>query len=104
MMYSQTDITEAFGDNTRLGIDDWIVTVPLSASTPNPESMGLPGLGAGDDEIYETAAKLSQVRESFPIPDDGVYCPVCHIANVDLGRLRMPCPRCGRPLLKFGWD
>jgi hypothetical protein len=37
------------------------------------------------------------------IPSAGVYCPVCHIANVDLGRLRTPCPQCGRPLLKFGW-
>lgn len=31
MTYSQTDITEAFGDNVRLGPDDWIATVPLNA-------------------------------------------------------------------------
>lgn len=104
MMYSQVDITEGFGDNQRLGPDDWITTVPLNASTVDPVSMGLPSLADGPDEVYRVAAKLSEVRESFPIPDDGVYCPVCHIANVNLGRLRTPCPRCGLPLLKFGWD
>lgn len=66
--------------------------------------MGLPPVGADADEVYEVAAKLSALRESFPVRDDGVYCPVCHVANVDLGRLQTPCPRCGRPLLKFGWD
>ena len=102
--FSQTDITEAFGDNERLGPDEWIATVPLNATTKNPESAGLPRAGAGADEIYRVAAKLSELRESIPIPNDGVYCPVCHIANVNLGKLRTPCPRCGRGLLKFGWD
>lgn len=102
--YSQTDITEAFGDNEHLGPDDWIPTVPLNAMTKNPESMGLPPAGAGADEVYQAASKLSELRESIPIPSDGVYCPVCHIANVDLGKLRTPCPQCGRRLLKFGWD
>ena len=50
------------------------------------------------------ASKLSQVRESIPIPNDGVYCPICHIANIELAKLRTPCPKCGRALLKFGWD
>ena len=102
--YSQADITEAFGDNERLGPDDWITTVPLNATTKNPESTGLPRVDAGADETYRVASKLSELRESIPIPNDGVYCPVCHIANVDLGKLRTPCPRCGRALLKFGWD
>ena len=102
--YSQVDITEAFGDNERLGPDDWIATVPLNATTKNPESMGLPPAGAAADEVYRVAAKLSELRESIPVPGDGVYCPVCHIANVDLGKLRTPCPQCSRPLLKFGWD
>jgi hypothetical protein len=66
--------------------------------------MGLPPAGAGADEVYRVASKLSELRESIPIPNDGVYCPVCHIANVDLGRLRKPCRKCGRALLKFGWD
>ncbi len=104
MMYSQVDITDAFGDDQRVGPDDWITTVPLNASTPDPESMGLPSVGADADEVYRVASKLSELRESVPVPNDGVYCPVCHIANVDLGRLRTPCPQCGRPLLKFGWD
>ena len=102
--YSQVDITESFGDDKRLGPDEWIATVPLNATTKNPESMGLPRAFAGADEVYRVASKLSNLRESVPIPGDGVYCPVCHIATVGLGRLRTPCPQCGRGLLKFGWS
>lgn len=102
--YSQADITKAFGDNDHLGPDEWITTMPLNATTKNPESMGLPPAGAGADEVYRVASMLSELRESFPIPNDGVYCPVCHIANVDLRKLGTPCPQCGRGLLKFGWD
>ena len=104
MMYSQVDITESFGDDRRLGPDEWVTTVPLNATTNDPESMGLPPVGANTDDVYRVASKLSELRESIPIPNDGVYCPGCHIANVNLGRLRTPCPQCGRPLLKFGWD
>ena len=102
--YSQLDITERFGDNLSLTADEWISTSPLNATAPSPESMGLPPRGASDDEVYRVADHLSRLRESIPIPDDGVYCPVCHIANVTLARLRTPCPKCGRELLKFGWD
>ncbi len=102
--YSQVDITEAFGDDQQLSPDEWISTTALNATDKNPESMGLPPAGAGADEVYRVASKLSELRESAPIPNDGVYCPVCHVANVDLGRLRTPCPQCGRALLKFGWD
>jgi hypothetical protein len=104
IMYSQVDITEAFGDDQRLGPDDWIATMPLNATTADPQSVGLPRLEADANEVHRVASKLSELRESIPIPNDGVYCPVCHIANVDLGRLRTPCPQCERPLLKFGWD
>ena len=48
--YSQTDITEAFGEDERLGPDEWIATVPLYATTENPESRGLPPADAGADE------------------------------------------------------
>jgi hypothetical protein len=102
--FSQLDITERFDDDRRLGPDEWIATTPLNHTVKNPESMGLPPTGAGDDEVYQLASRLSSIREMVPIPNDGVYCPVCHIANVDLGKLRKPCPRCGRELLKFGWD
>jgi hypothetical protein len=102
--FSQVDITETFDDDQRLSPDDWISTVPLNATTKDPESMGLPPLGAAADEVYRVASKLSKLRESIPLPNDGVYCPACHIANIDLGRLRTPCPQCGRALLKFGWD
>ena len=102
--YSQVDITERFGDNLSLTADDWISTSPLNSTVPNAQSMSLPPVGASDDEVYRIADRLSWLRELVPIPDDGVYCPVCHIANVTLARLRTPCPKCGRELLKFGWD
>lgn len=102
--FTQLDITERFDDNQRLGEDDWISTTALNATTDNPESMGLPPSNAGPEEVYRVAAKMSAIRESIQGLHDGVYCPICHIANVDARRLRKPCPRCGRPLLKFGWD
>jgi hypothetical protein len=102
--YSQLDITERFGDNLSLTEGDWITTSPLNSAVPNPQSVGLPPVGASDDEVYRIAERLSSIRESIPIPDDGVYCPICHIANVALSRLRTPCPKCGRELLKFGWN
>ena len=101
--FSQVDITERFDDNRRLGKDEWISTTALNETIRNPESAGLPSPGADSEEVYRVASKLSALRESIPVPDDGVYCPICHIANVDLGKLRTPCPKCGRELLKFGW-
>lgn len=98
---SQLDITERFDDNQNLGKDEWISTVPMNSM--NPRLAGLPSPDADSEEVYRVASELSAFRESIPIPDDGVYCPICHIANVDLGKLRTPCPRCGRNLLKFGW-
>jgi hypothetical protein len=101
--FSQLDITERFDDHLTLGPDEWISTTPLNVRVPNPESSGLPSLDADSDEVYRIASEMSDLRESVPIPDDGVYCPICHIANVDLAKLRSPCPKCGRELLKFGW-
>lgn len=102
--FSQLDITERFDDNLSLGAADWIRTSPLNATITNPESSGLPPPDADAEAVYRVASKLSELRESIPIPNDGVYCPICHIANIDLGKLRTPCPQCGRELLKFGWD
>ena len=102
--YSQLDITESFGDEVELGPDDWIATTPLNATAQDPTAVGLPPVDADDDEVYEVGSSLSEIRESVLIPNDGVYCPVCHIANSELAKLRTPCPRCGRPLLQFGWD
>lgn len=102
--YSQLDITEAFGDNLRLKPDEWIATTPLNARAPNPESMGLPALNADAETVYAIATDMSAAREQFPGLNDGVYCPICHIANIDLKKLRTPCPKCSRKLLKFGWD
>jgi hypothetical protein len=100
--YSQLDITESFGDNLRLTPEDWIATIPLNKLTP--DGRGLPPVYASDETVYEFALRLSKLRESIPIPTDGVYCPICHIANIELSKLRTPCPQCGRALLKFGWD
>lgn len=100
--YSQLDITESFGDNFRLKPEDWIETIPLNKTTSN--GRGLPPVDASEETVYEIASRLSTLRESVPIPNDGVYCPVCHVANIELSRLRTPCPKCARPLLKFGWD
>lgn len=102
--YSQLDITEGFGDNLRLKPQDWVPTVPLNKTTPNAQDTGLPPVGANDEVAYEFASRLSQLREAIPIPNDGVYCPICHVANIELAKLRTPCPTCGRALLKFGWD
>jgi hypothetical protein len=104
ILVSQLDITERFDDNKGLGPDEWIETIPMNSMVPDPQAMGLPPIGTDEKETYRIASSLSSLREALPIPGDGVYCPICHIANVDLRRLRTPCPRCGRELLKFGWD
>lgn len=103
ILFTQLDITERFDDHQRLAKDDWISTTPMNATIPNPESSGLPSPDADAEEVYRVASEMSAIRESLLIPDDGVYCPICHIANTDLGKLRTPCPKCGRELLKFGW-
>lgn len=102
--FSQVDTTERFGDNLRLKPHEWIATIPLNSITQNPDQMGLPTVDASEEEVFRIASRLSQMRESIPIPSDGVYCPVCHIANIDIAKLRTPCPQCSRELLKFGWD
>jgi hypothetical protein len=99
----QVDITERFDDDQWLGPDDWIETAPINRTDPDPESVGLPSLAADDEEVYRIASAMSAIRESLPLDRDGVYCPICHIANIDRGKLRTPCPKCGRALLQFGW-
>jgi hypothetical protein len=103
LRFSQLDFTERFDDDARLDADEWISTTPLNTKITNPERQGLPAPEAAADEVFRIASELSTIRESIPVPNDGVYCPICHIANIDLAKLRTPCPRCGRPLLKFGW-
>ena len=102
--YSQVDVTERFGDNLELKPADWIATTPLNLMTDDPESDGLPPPNADEEQTYRIATQLSELTESIQIPNDGVYCPICHIANVDLSKLHTPCPKCDRSLLKFGWD
>ncbi len=104
LRYTQVDITEHFGDNLNLGPEEWIETKSIYLDFPNPEASGLPSKDASPEKIYEIASTLSSLREEIVIPTDGVYCPICHIANTQLQRLHSPCPKCGRELLKFGWD
>jgi hypothetical protein len=103
IQHLQVDITERFDDDLGLGPDDWIATTPINRLDNDPESVGLPSLAADAEEVYRIAAAMSAIRESLPLGRDGVYCPVCHIANIDRGKLRTPCPKCGRGLLQFGW-
>ncbi len=108
LMFSQLDVTENFGDNTSLKPDDWINTQPLN-TMPNPEIMGLPSQSATVDEVYGIGERLSKLRDDTAkdtglMQNDGVYCPICHIANTQLALLGQPCPKCKRPLLRFGWD
>lgn len=104
LYYSQLDITEKFGDNLNLKPEEWIKTFPLNLIDKNPELSGLPPVNSTIEKVYETAQKLSAIREQINMPTDGVYCPVCHIANIELSKLRKPCSKCGRELLRFGWD
>lgn len=104
LRYSQLDITETFGDNLRLKPDEWIATIPLNAKAPDPTSMELPALNADPETVYAIAVSMSKIREQIAGLNDGVYCPVCHIANINPKRLHTPCPKCSRQLLKFGWD
>lgn len=90
--YSQIDITENFGDNLNLKPEDWVKTLPLNATNPDPKSVGLPPKNASAEGAYSIASSLSKLRESIEISTDGVYCPVCHIANTQLSKLRTPCP------------
>ena len=101
--YSQVDITKTFDDLLKLSPEEWVQTVPLNSMVDHPESQGLPPKTATTDEVYRIAQGMSVIREAIPIETDGVYCPVCHIANTELGRLKTPCPKCNRKLLKFGW-
>jgi len=102
--YTQVDITENFGDNQRLSSEEWIQTIPINSSIHNPEFSGLPPVNSSPERVYEIATKLSELRGQINNSTDGVYCPVCHIANVDLSKLNSPCHKCNRYLLRFGWN
>ena len=102
--FTQVDITERFDDHLSLSNDEWIETLPINRLGGGSNPSNLPPLDAGDEKVYQVASKLSEIRESLNLVDDGVYCPVCHIANINHDRLRSPCPKCERPLLSFGWN
>jgi hypothetical protein len=106
--FTQTDVTKSSVNSLSLGPSDWIETTPINASVPEKQRpRGLPPLDATEDQIYRIADCGSRLRESIRRSDqlsgDGVYCPICHMANTQLSLLRKPCPRCGRELLLFDW-
>ena len=107
LTFTQTDVTKSSGHDPSPGSNDWIETMPINAVVPKAPP-GLPPLDATADQIYDIADRGSRLRESLRRSgrvsgDDGVYCPICHIANIQLNLLRTPCPRCGRELLLFDW-
>ncbi len=104
--FSQLDITEQLDDRSHLKLEDWIRTTPLISTLDPIEGikMGLVSPEAPPDEVYERAVKMSRIRNSVNNPEDGIYCPICHKASIDLQKLGTPCPTCNRPLLRFGWD
>lgn len=101
--YSQVDFTEYFDQHLTLSKEEWVPTIPINAMLGHDNQGNLPPLDASDHEIYRVALSLSEIRKQFQIADDGVYCPVCHIANIDIAHLGKECPKCARPLLAFGW-
>jgi hypothetical protein len=107
LTFTQTDVTKSSGHDLSLSPNDWIETMPINAVVPEAPP-GLPPLDATEDQIYQIADRGSRFRESLRVSgqlsgDDGVYCPICHIASIQLHLLRKPCPRCGRELLLFDW-
>jgi len=101
--FTQVDFTERFDDHQNLSADDWIETIPMNQMFMDGKRNNLPPIDATPDEVYGAAAKLSKIRESFANPADGVYCPICHVAIINIENLGRPCPKCRRPLLAFGW-
>lgn len=101
--YTQLDISEHFDEHLALSTDEWVTTIPINRWIGHDNNGNLPDLNANDHEIYRIAASLSEIRQDFHPLGDGVYCPVCHIANIDFEKLGKECPKCFRPLLAFGW-
>ena len=103
-LFTVVDIVETVSEGSGFGKDDWVATTPIIKVLGVDHKKGLPSSDVPDGEIYAIAVGLSEIREEFQIATDGVYCPICHIANIDRQRLRTPCPKCGRELLLFDWN
>ena len=102
--YTQVDVTEHFEQHLALSMNEWITTIAINKLIGHNNNGNLPDIDANDHEIYRIALSLSEIREKFKIHGDGVYCPVCHIANINIANLGEECPKCSRPLLAFGWS
>ncbi len=101
--FSQLDITERFDDRNRLKPEEWINTIPLGYQQIH-QGVKINLISSEDpNEIYRVATSMSGTRNIINNVNDGVYCPICHRASIDLKKLGTPCPICGRSLLRFGW-
>jgi len=104
LSFSQVDIIDGLDDGISLSSSDWIETTPINQLIGHDNRGNLPAIDSSDHETYRVALGLSEIRTSFNISGDGVYCPVCHIANIGIEKLGKECPKCERPLLAFGWN
>ena len=102
--FTQVDFTDLFDKHLSLSKDEWVETVPMNKVIGHNQGGNLPDFDSSEHEIYRIALGLSEIREAFTIYGDGVYCPICHIANIDIEKLGKNCPKCERPLLAFGWN
>jgi len=59
---------------------------------------------AGFEKVYEIGMQLSFLREQISNLPDGVYCPICHIANTSANKLHTPCPECRKKVIKIWLD
>jgi len=102
--YGQLDVIEPERD-VKMTSSDWVQTVPIIVNDDYRETLGYAHKDDSPEEVYERAMMLSMVRNQHIKDDsDGVYCPLCHIANIELSKQGDPCPQCERPLLRFGWN
>jgi hypothetical protein len=101
--FTQVDFTESFGDNLKLKPEDWITTIPINSNCPNTESMGLPPLDANSDQVYVIAEYLSLLRGQITGLNDGVYCPICHMANNEIKKLHEFISNCFEVEVKAGY-
>jgi hypothetical protein len=103
LSFSQLGVTETLGSKFRPTENGWVHTSALDEMTPDPQAHGLPPRGASDEAVYAYFDQFSRLRDIFATETDGVYCPICQIANYSIAKLRTPCPKCNRPLLRFDW-
>lgn len=107
---TQLDMPRDVTEQLRIQSEDWVPCVPIRGKNTAYIYDQLPTTDLTDEETYTLAKQLSDVwnerisKSDHPLQKiGGVYCPVCHIASIDLDKLGLPCPKCKRELLRFNW-